>query len=176
MLVTDGKVGEGLFGLGQVVDLVASLFAAAAADAAGGIVQDAVAVFIVREHMGAAGLGHLCRAQCGSDASAAQDGQKFSTIHNRTLQLVGVLGRTRLVAGRAGRIEGTGNVHAVMATHALQMIRGLQRGTLGHAGIDLGGVADRGLRWWQVAHRISGSLWNALARLSPSMRFMSEET
>ena len=95
--VADGKVGEGLFGLGQVVDLVASLFAAAAADAAGGIVQDAVAVFIVREHVGAAGLGHLCRAQCGSDASAAQDGQKFSTIHNRTLQLVGVLGRTRLV-------------------------------------------------------------------------------
>ena len=45
-LVEDGHVGEGLLGRGQLVDPVAALFALAAADAAGHVVQNAVAVVI----------------------------------------------------------------------------------------------------------------------------------
>ncbi|MPL86919.1 hypothetical protein SDC9_32906 [bioreactor metagenome] len=76
------KVGEGFFGLGQVVHRVAGFFATAATDAARGVMQHAVAVCIVGEGV-YPGIGHLGSAQCRNHARASHDGQEFSAIHMR---------------------------------------------------------------------------------------------
>ena len=79
VLVRDGQVREGHIGFLEIVDFVAAFFALAAADAAGHVVQHAVAVVIVREGM--AGFGHLCGAESRSHSCCSHKGQEFSAIH-----------------------------------------------------------------------------------------------
>ena len=80
LLVEHVEIGKGLFRLGKVVDLVAGLFAPAAADAQRGVVQHAVAVGIPVERPARGGRGFRA-AESRTDAEATHQSQKGSTVH-----------------------------------------------------------------------------------------------
>ena len=74
LFVEHVEIGKGLFRLGEMVDLVAGLFATAAPDAQRGVVQHAVAVGIPVESPARGGRGF--RAAESPDTKATHQGQK----------------------------------------------------------------------------------------------------